>query len=40
MDRCHDPEELNRLLRSGPTPSPAGASAGYVMSGAMGGNRA
>ncbi|MDP9342463.1 MAG: type IV pilus twitching motility protein PilT [Actinomycetota bacterium] len=41
MDRCHDPQELSRLL--GPVSGQigqAGVSAGYVMSGTMGGNRA
>ncbi len=37
MERCHDPEELNRLL--GPSAGPTAATAGYVMSGSMGGSR-
>jgi twitching motility protein PilT len=37
MDRCHDPEELNRLL--GPAQVQRHATSGYVMSGTLGGNR-
>src|SRR5206468_11993390 len=38
LERCHDPEELNRLLASSMTP-PMPTSGGYVMSGTMGGGR-